>query len=97
MDYLKKNKRSALIILLLLIGLLVTLYLVQLKQIFKSKASWNISTSLDMDNQTQSMVKDENKNNGVPTYTIQGDKVKIKLKTNTVEDIDQSLQSQTNQ
>lgn len=82
---------------LLLIGLFVGLNLVQTKHIFKSKASWNMSSFLDMDNQTQEMVKDENKNNGVPTYTVQGDKVKIKLKDNTVEDINQSLGSQTSQ
>lgn len=97
MDYLKKNKRLVLIMVILLVGLFVGLNLVQIKHIFKSRASWNMSSSLDMDNQTQEMVKDENKNNGVPTYTVQGDKVKIKLKDNTVEDINQSLESQTSQ
>lgn len=82
---------------ILLAGLFVGLNLVQIKHIFKSRASWNMSSSLDMDNQTQEMVKDENKNNGVPTYTVQGDKVRIKLKDNTVEDINQSLESQTSQ
>lgn len=74
--------------------LLALLYLVQIKQIFKSKASYNISGSLDMNNQTQEMVKDESKNNGVPTYTISGDKVMIKLKDGTVENINNSLQNQ---
>lgn len=97
MDYLKENKRLVLIIVILLAGLFVGLNLVQIKHIFKSRASWNMSSSLDMDNQTQEMVKDENKNNGVPTYTVQGDKVRIKLKDNTVEDINQSLESQTSQ
>lgn len=97
MDYLKKNKRLVLTMVLLLVGLFVGLNLVQTKHIFKSKASWNMSSFLDMDNQTKEMVKDENKNNGVPTYTVQGYKVRIKLKDNTVEDINQALESQTSQ
>lgn len=94
MDYFKENKKAAIVLLILILGLLATLYLSRIKQIFKSKASWNISTSLDIDNQTQEMIKDESKNNGVPTYTLQGDKFRIKLKDNTVENINNSLESQ---
>ncbi|MBI2596581.1 hypothetical protein HYW41_00255 [Candidatus Daviesbacteria bacterium] len=94
MDYIRENKWLFLIIILLLLGLFATLYLVQVKQIFKSKASWNMSSSLDMDNQTQQMVEDESKNNSVPTYTVSGDKVRVKLKDNTVENINQALESQ---
>lgn len=94
MDYIRENKWLFLIIILLLLGLFATLYLVQVKQIFKSKASWNMSSSLDMDNQTQQMVEDESKNNSVPTYTVSGDRVRVKLKDNTVENINQALESQ---
>lgn len=94
MEYIKQNKISILVITIILLGLIVTVYLVQFKQIFKSKASYNMSSNLDMDNQTEGMIKDESKNNGVPTYTIQGDKVRIKLKDNTVENINQTLESQ---
>lgn len=75
-------------------GLLSLIYLVQIKQIFKSRASYNISTSLDINNQTQEMIKDESKNNGVPTYTVSKDKVMIKLKDRTVENINNSIESQ---
>lgn len=97
MEYIKKNKLAISIVMILLVGLIVTVYLVQIRHIFKSKASWNISSSLDIDNQTQEMIKDENKNNGAPTYTVSGDKVRIKLKDNTVENINQYLESQSNQ
>lgn len=92
MEYIKQNKITILVVIIILLGLIVTVYLVQVKQIFKSKASYNMSSSLDMDNQTQEMIKDESKNNGVPTYTVQGDKVRIKLKENTVENINQALE-----
>lgn len=94
MDYLKKNKKQVIILILLIAGLLVLLYLVQIKQIFKSKASYNISNSLDINNQTQEMVNDEAINNGVSTYKVSGDKVMIKLKEGTVENINNSLENQ---
>lgn len=48
MEYIRHNLKSLLVILILLIGLVVGLYLVQTKHIFKSKAFTDVNEAVEV-------------------------------------------------
>jgi len=54
MDYIKANLKSVIIISLLLVGIIVGVYLVQVQHIFKSRASEEIYNTIEVSQTTES-------------------------------------------
>lgn len=78
MELIKQNLKTMLLIALLIIGLIIGLYLVQIKQVFKSKANATIFNSIRVSELDQE--GNEQRNNICQDNECQTNSRKIRLK-----------------
>lgn len=75
MNYLKNNLKQVVILLILTVGLVLGLYLALTQQIFKSRASQNINSTLKiLDENNREIFSEDN------SFVTESEKIKIQLR-----------------
>lgn len=94
MDYLKEYRKQLLLTIIILIGLIAAVYLVQTKQIFRSKASQEIYNTFQLNQTTpEGEIKQVSCENTQDGYTCTTESLEVNLKVD-IDELEKISQEQ---